>query len=359
MARIYQRNPRNGIYWIDYWRDGRMVKQTLKTANKKRAKEIADALAKKLALEELAGHAPAPAGGAPTLSELLDKYLQWAPGAERRPKTIYAAQRAVGHFDKIVPTSPLLFRTDDDLERWKAEIERFKRTHRAAGYEKNSVNIALRSLRALVSRAQKQGWYSGVNPFKGVELLPIPRTIANQKPIFSPDEEDRMVEASRRRNRSCYLFSAIARDTGMRKNEVVEQRWENCRFGDRIILIKHSRTFETKTHSERVLPMSDRLKAILEADPGRLDVGYILAPHRPATNADYRYDIKNVFKSAAVDAGVKWATPNTWRHTFITRRVKAGVSVDKVAEWVGNSPEVIRKTYLHLNEYDPDIESVL
>ena len=42
-------------------------------------------------------------------------------------------------------------------------------------------------------------------------------------------------------------------------------------------------------------------------------------------------------------------TPNTWRHTYITEAVIRGEPLEHIAERVGNTPEIIRKNYLHHN----------
>ncbi len=52
---------------------------------------------------------------------------------------------------------------------------------------------------------------------------------------------------------------------------------------------------------------------------------------------------------------------NAWRHTFATLRVQAGVTVDKVASWMGNSPEVCRKHYAQFmprDKHDEDIDKL-
>lgn len=52
---------------------------------------------------------------------------------------------------------------------------------------------------------------------------------------------------------------------------------------------------------------------------------------------------------AAADGGewipaerVGW---NAWRHTFATLRAQAGVSLDKISAWMGNTPDVYRRHY--------------
>lgn len=50
---------------------------------------------------------------------------------------------------------------------------------------------------------------------------------------------------------------------------------------------------------------------------------------------------------------------NAWRHTFATLRVQAGVSLDKVSAWMGNTPEVCRRHYAQFvprDKHDEDID---
>jgi len=51
---------------------------------------------------------------------------------------------------------------------------------------------------------------------------------------------------------------------------------------------------------------------------------------------------------------VKW---NVFRHTFASLLVQAGVSIYKVALWMGNSPDVCQRHYAALSpEHDADID---
>ncbi len=50
---------------------------------------------------------------------------------------------------------------------------------------------------------------------------------------------------------------------------------------------------------------------------------------------------------------------NAFRHTFASLRVQAGVSLDKVSSWMGNSPDVCRKHYAQFmprDTHDEDID---
>jgi site-specific recombinase XerD len=45
------------------------------------------------------------------------------------------------------------------------------------------------------------------------------------------------------------------------------------------------------------------------------------------------------------------------RHTFASRAVQAGVTIEKIGGWMGHSSAAATRIYAHLAEsYDPDIE---
>ncbi|MEM9485517.1 MAG: hypothetical protein AAGA83_17720 [Cyanobacteria bacterium P01_F01_bin.116] len=48
--------------------------------------------------------------------------------------------------------------------------------------------------------------------------------------------------------------------------------------------------------------------------------------------------------------GIRYRKPYQARHTFITHCLQEGISVQQVAKWVGNSPEIIMKHYAGILE---------
>jgi integrase len=56
----------------------------------------------------------------------------------------------------------------------------------------------------------------------------------------------------------------------------------------------------------------------------------------------------SAFKELRKRTNTTGFTAYSYRHTFATRWLEAGGSIDVLAELMGNSPETIRKHYAHL-----------
>ena len=55
--------------------------------------------------------------------------------------------------------------------------------------------------------------------------------------------------------------------------------------------------------------------------------------------------------------GLGWVTPHVMRHTFASLLASKGVSIYKIALWLGDDVRVVQKHYAKLLPKDEDIES--
>ena len=144
-------------------------------------------------------------------------------------------------------------------------------------------------------------------------------------------------------------------DTGMRRGEIdaAQPSWFST-LG--VVRIMYSECWETKDGELRHVPLTDRFKEFLQTF-GKPSP-YMVAPWKPKKGKSrYRYDIRAPFEKYVTDKGMSWVTPHVMRHTFISLRVQAGVSLSKIAIWTGTAVKVLQEHYAHLAPiYDRDIE---
>lgn len=79
----------------------------------------------------------------------------------------------------------------------------------------------------------------------------------------------------------------------------------------------------------------------------------MLRPDVPHGNARYRYDFRRPWKRFMEDQDCEWVTPHAMRHTFASLLASKGVSIYKIALWLGDDVRVVQK----LLSKDEDIES--
>ena len=151
------------------------------------------------------------------------------------------------------------------------------------------------------------------------------------------------------------LFSGF--DAGLRRNEIVEARvsWFDLRNG--LLHVRKSPTFEPKDKEERTIPLTRRFRGFLEQFL-KLRKGdeWVLRPEVKKGKFRYRWDFRRPYTDFMQAHDLRWVTPHIMRHSFASNLATAGVSIFKVAEWLGDDVRVVQRTYAKLAPADGDIQ---
>ena len=184
---------------------------------------------------------------------------------------------------------------------------------------------------------------------------------------FNKEERDIIIEAFRQSSRYSYLAPVIMFMflTGARPSEVCELRWRD--IGNQFIRISRSyyagkkMVKDTKTHKNRKFPLVDKrliqLVSELRTDETQGDDLVFKTPDGRRINMN---SLSQIWGSDGQgEAGIVLKLANegklrtylklyTCRHTFITLQLHAlgPQCIVALARWVGNSPEVIYKSYV-------------
>lgn len=143
---------------------------------------------------------------------------------------------------------------------------------------------------------------------------------------------------------------------GMRKLEIIEARpeWFDLQAG--LIHIQATSTFEPKDRDNRTVPMTDEFKTFLQGYG--LRTPFMLRPEVQHGKYRYRYDFRKAFDGLAVRAGLDDVTFHDLRRTFASLLVSKGVSLYKVAKWLGDELETVQQHYGHLIPQDDEINII-
>ena len=116
--------------------------------------------------------------------------------------------------------------------------------------------------------------------------------------------------------------------------------------------------WKPKVGGERSVPLTAAFRAFLRSGELALDGPFILEPRKiKVGRSAYRYDFRKPFEELLASCKVVGVTTHDMRRTFASLRVMAGVSLTKVAKWIGDSHEITYKHYSHLApDRDADIE---
>lgn len=335
MAGMYERG---GTWYAKYYIDGRVYRKSLKTHSKQRAR------AKLVELEKAIDE------GRPVNSKRDISFEDFAPKFEtflatgKRPHTSKTLLHEWGRFAKWTDAVMLADVRQEDVTQYREYLL-------AEGYAKSTVRSALLCLSS-VFRAAINDLHvlRGVNPCKGVELPKADK----RKPEYLNDKQiAKVLRVAEKHSDDMHLIYALGIFAGLRKNEIVNARWEWIGWrGQGQINVANGDTFQTKSGEPRTIPLNKRLREILKQH--RRDDGYIVYPDvAPKTKAvDYRVDFTAAFDTVAKAAGVSWLTPHKLRHTFASALAIRNVSLYKIGQWLGHQDPKTTQIYAHLQAQD-------
>lgn len=146
---------------------------------------------------------------------------------------------------------------------------------------------------------------------------------------------------------------------GLRKEEIIEARPEWFDLEAKLLHLQRSDTWKPKDKEDRTIPLTKEFHEFLVtnmAKDGELPGPYVLEPTVTKGKAQYRYDFRKPFSDYMEVQGCSWVTPHIMRHTFASLLASRGVSIFKIAKWLGDGVEVTQKHYAKLLPKDNDIE---
>jgi len=310
---IYQRGK---IWWIDYYWKGRRLREPV-SRSKQQAMEAlqsrqGDIVKGKYELVQKTK--------AWRFDEFACKYLEHLK-ANRRwwTRELSRLKVLVGFFGK----SFLNEVTSYDVERY---IEKRRKTVTGPG-----VNRELAALKAMFNKAVEWGFSSGRNPVKGIKYFPE----REMERILSDDEASRLAAACSLSLRPVVI---VALNTGMRKSEILDLRWENVDFGRKYIRVERS-----KNNRTRKVPMNSAVLEELRRLRGN-GSEYVFTKERSEGKLCC---IATAFKTACRRAGIQRLRFHDLRHTFATNLVVNGVDLVTVKEILGHSDISMTVRYSH------------
>lgn len=147
-------------------------------------------------------------------------------------------------------------------------------------------------------------------------------------------------------------YTEFMLQTAMRTGEVRALMWKDIK-DDKILVhqnytLTHGLKSSTKTNKKRWIPLNDPCKKILERLSQTSD--FIFPWDRLSFQSYFR---KKLAPMKQADLISHLYRPYDCRHTAISRWIEAGIPVPQVANWAGNTSEVIFKHYCNsTQEYE-------
>lgn len=308
---------RGNVYWSQVFVDGVRHAKSTGTSNRRRAERIDYEFKEELNLIRQGMVEPHPEM---TFGELAARFI-----AEGLPKPY--------HLERLKMLLP--FRGETPIGRITKGLVREYRGYRHEGKPKLSdttINRDLEALRRILFFAVDEGLLTS-NP-----LSRVPMAQERRKPrvVVSVEEEDKLLVAAAPHLRSIII---AALDSGMRRGELLTQRWEHIDFTRRIISVTHSKTAGGEA---REVPLTARLFAELEARKKDQGLAFTF-------DGEPIRQIKTAWKAAIRRAKLRYFRFHDLRHAFNTRLMEAGVIQEIRKALMGHSSgEEVNSLYTHV-----------
>jgi integrase/recombinase XerC len=200
----------------------------------------------------------------------------------------------------------------------------------------------------LTSRNPAEALTARRNPAR----VPQPKTSARAD-FCTPELRDRLIAECPRDDLRFILYCGF--HAGLRKAEIIEAKaeWFDLRAG--LLHLRKHAGIQFKDSEERTIPLTQEFREWLKKNLPRS--GYILAPWKETRGRSiYRYDFERFFSDYMAQKKCPWVTPHIMRHTFASLLASAGVSIFKIATWLGDEVRVVEKHYAKLLPKDSEIE---
>lgn len=134
-------------------------------------------------------------------------------------------------------------------------------------------------------------------------------------------------------------FILIAMETAQRKSAILNLQWQQVDLDKGMIHFLPAGKLQT-IKRRPALPISSRLRPVLERSFDERVNSFVCD-----NNNDVHEAIKRVGKELDIDG----LSPHVFRHTWATRAVESGASLEKVAAFLGDSIDTVRENYMHLS----------
>ena len=331
LVRIRQRGR---TWYANYQFDGRQCRKSLRTHSKKEARRRA------LVLEaELIEGRHRPDIKPPLIADVVDAYLSHSTTEGRAKKTL-TKYRAV--LNRIVELAGRLGRTtlaELDL----VMIDRYRRERVEAEIAPKTLYNESTILRQLVNFALSRGMIRD-DPLKGIRIREPKPT---PQPCWSPAEVEQILAAA---DGPYHAALVLLADTGMRVGELCHLTWDDVDPDSNVVMVRAKGDWRPKTGDERAIPMTPRVCQLLQRLPR--DGEWVVTapasrhnaePGRQTSDRRLLVSLKRLLAELDLPGHL-----HTFRHSFISKAIAAGVPEAVVRQWVGHVDQDILKRYIHI-----------
>lgn len=282
----------------------------------------------------------------------LEAYNDWIGSVSNESGKIYFDRFAEKFLDRRLANDSLRSRTKalseyevkqlteafGHLELKQITAERYEewvKDAKASGKRQKFFN-AKKALVQILREAQASGHLTKIPKLPNTDAPAAPPTYLPRKTIRAIIQNLTSDNAR--------LLAFIMWKQGARPGEILQYEWRmiDWKDGEHGSITIPGRI--TKTKRSRTIPLNSRVSRVLRRLwKQKPESPFIFAGARDVTAPYQQYD--NVWKAACVAAKIKPVIPYALRDTFVTDKLKAGISLAFIAKYIDSSPKELTSRY--------------
>ncbi|MFA4828435.1 MAG: site-specific integrase [Thermodesulfovibrionales bacterium] len=316
---IYKRGK---VFWIRYaGLDGRVLRESsgsdkfraAETLLTKRRRTVDEG--KQPEIKKIANH---------TFNELVAEYSKWA----ERQRSFKSKSYLISQLAEVFGNLP--------LRRFSSMLIEQYQTERLQKNKPATVNRLIATISHMFTKAVEWDMVEEetLKRIRKVKLLPE----NNRRLRYLSKEECQSLINVCDAHLKPIVITAL--NTGMRKGEILNLKWDNVDLKHGFILLDI-----TKNGERREIPINNTLRGILQGLTRRLDIPCVF--YDSATGKPYG-DVKRSFHTALRRAMIHDFHFHDQRHTFASHLVMAGIDITTVKELLGHKTLTMTLRYAHL-----------
>lgn len=183
------------------------------------------------------------------------------------------------------------------------------------------------------------------NPITKATLPKIPE----KKPLWIDENQLEQVLALEMEQLFKDIYFVLF-NTGMRAGELLSLHWRNVDLAEKLIYIRNSDDFTTKTKRERAIPINEKTFKVIQRQPTRFKGGLLFKRNGKQLTVDYvSKRFKKVLRQTDIDQDIRL---HSLRHSYASNLIRKGVPIYYVKELLGHTQLRTTEKYSHTKVND-------
>lgn len=329
MPRIYKRKDRKGEWWIDFHNNGKRIRKSLHTSNKKTAELALAELKLKMARKELGI-----VSQRIRLDDFIEEYCEHLK--------LYKYHRTAERYVEVIHIFKLFAKDISFIDKVDVDTMNQYVKWRSLKVKARTVNADLMILNGMFKLAEERGLHHK-NPLPKVKRLPVqPKKVE----YFSRKEISLILEHTKKYYPRLYPVFLFLAYTGCRRGELIHLEWSDLDFKELTIKFQNKDHWSTKNRKNRIIPMHDMIYAALAVTEQQEGWVFTRSGGRQLDH-HIRDDLLKVCHEVNITKSINI---HTFRHSFATHLLSKGADIITVSQLCGHSDIQTTRKYLHLVE---------